>query len=55
MPITEIAAAVTTTKAAISFVKGAKSAIKKAEIAGLLSDVYDKLIAAQGETLSFAV
>jgi predicted RNA-binding Zn-ribbon protein involved in translation (DUF1610 family) len=52
MPLAEITAAVQSAKAAIDFVKGAKALIDKVEVANLLTDVYNKLISAQSQTLS---
>ena len=55
MPIIEISTAVTSLKATIDFIKGAKAAIDRAELANRLSDVLGELIAAQSQTLVMQV
>lgn len=52
MPLTEITAAINSARATIAFVKGAKAAIDKVEISNQLAEIYDKIIAAQSQTLS---
>lgn len=52
MPLAEFSAAISSVKATIAFVKGAKAAIDKMEIANQLSDICDRIIAAQSQTLA---